>query len=62
MNILLKALGTIVTKLFATMATEKLLEWMLFKAAEALVKSTKTPYDDEWLVEFKAAYRGLHNE
>lgn len=55
-TVLLKALGAIVTKLFATLATEVLLEWMLFKAAEALVKSTKTPYDDEWLAKFKESY------
>tara|TARA_R110000822_G_scaffold310397_1_gene443040 strand:- start:5142 stop:5339 length:198 start_codon:yes stop_codon:yes gene_type:complete len=58
-SVLLKALGAIVTKLFAAMATEVLLEWMLFKAAEALVKSTKTPYDDEWLDKFKASYKTI---
>lgn len=55
-TVLLKALGAIVTKLFAALATEVLLEWMLFKAAEALVKSTKTPYDDAWLAKFKESY------
>ena len=58
-SILLKALASIVTKLFAALATEVLLEWMLFKAAEALVKSTKTPYDDEWLLKFKESYKTI---
>ena len=58
-TVLLKALGAIVTKLFATMATEALLEWMLFKAADALVKSTKTKYDDEWLEKFKESYKDI---
>lgn len=58
-TVLLKALGAIVTKLFAALATEVLLEWMIFKAAEALVKSTKTPHDDEWLEKFKESYKTI---
>mgnify|MGYP003648137394 CR=1 FL=1 len=55
-SVLLKALGTIVMRLFAAMATEKLLEWFLFKAGEVVVKSTETPHDDEFLQQLKESY------
>lgn len=53
---LLKALQAIVTKLLAALATELLLEWMIFKGAELLVAKTATRHDDEWLEKFKEAY------
>lgn len=52
----LKALGVIVTKAFATLASQTLLEWLLFKVADALVESTKTPHDDMFLKKFKEGY------
>jgi len=60
-SVLLKALGTILTRLFATMATEVMLEWLLFKTAEAFVQSTKTPCDDEWLRKFKESYKEINS-
>ena len=54
---LLKAAGVVLTKLFTTFASEEMLEWLLFKAAESFVKSTKTPCDDEWLRKFKESYK-----
>lgn len=56
-SILLKALYTLAVKAFATMATATMLEWMLFKAAETYVKSTKTTLDDEWLAKFKEGFK-----
>ncbi|ANY29513.1 hypothetical protein BOX07_gp02 [Pseudoalteromonas phage PH1] len=56
LKILLKGLGVVATKMFATFASEVMLEWLLFKVAEALVKSTKTTKDDEWLNKFKEEY------
>ncbi len=58
-QVLLKALGSIVAKLFATLATKTLLEWMLFKMLEAYVESTKTPHDNDWLKKFKQEYYKL---
>lgn len=55
-QILLKALSTIALKVIATLATEQMLEWLLFKTAKVVTDSTKTPIDDEFLVEFKAKY------
>ena len=46
-SVLLKALGAILVKLFAAMATEVLLEWLLFKVAQLLVDSTKTKHDND---------------
>ena len=53
---LLKALGVIITRLFAAMATEALLEWLLFKVAKLIVDSTETKHDDEFLRELKKSY------
>ena len=56
-SILLKALGSILTRLLASMATEKMLEYCLFKIANILVKKTNTVHDDEWLQEIEKAYK-----
>lgn len=58
-QILLKALGSILMKLFAAAATEEVVEWLVFKAAETAVKSTKTTVDDEGLAKLKAAYKDV---
>jgi hypothetical protein len=55
-SVLLKAAGAILTRVFATLATEEMLEWLLFKVAHATVESTKTKHDDAWLIEFKKSY------
>lgn len=55
-QILLKALSTIALKVIATIASEQMLEWLLFKTAKVVTDSTKTPIDNEFLVEFKAKY------
>lgn len=56
-SILIKALGTIVTRLLASMATEKMLEYVLFKVAHILVKKTNTIHDDEFLNKLEAMYK-----
>ena len=53
---LLAALRSIFIKLIATMATKSLLEWLLFWAADAIVKSTKSPHDDEFVKKLKKTY------
>lgn len=55
-SILIKALLSIGTKLLATMASEELLKWALFKIAGAVVESTETPHDDEFLAKLKQQY------
>lgn len=60
-TVLLKALTTILTRLLASMATEKLLEWAMFKVADAIVKSTKTAHDDAFLVKLKDVYNEQGN-
>jgi len=56
LQILLKALSTIALKVIATLASEQMLEWLLFKTAKVVTDSTKTPVDNEFLVEFKEKY------
>jgi alpha-D-ribose 1-methylphosphonate 5-triphosphate synthase subunit PhnH len=58
--ILLKALMSVGTKLFMSMATQEMIEWLLFHVGERLVKSTKTTVDDEFLAELESIYK-KHN-
>jgi len=55
-SVLLKALSAIILKLFAAMATEVLLEWLLFKVAKLIVDSTETKHDNEFLIKLKETY------
>ena len=53
---LLKAAMTFGTKLFMSLASEKLIEWLFFYVAGEIVKTTKTIHDDKFLEEVKEAY------
>ena len=55
-TVLLAALRTIFIKLIAAVATEKMLEWLLFWTADLIVKSTKTNKDDEFLNKLRFTY------
>ena len=57
MPLLINTLGTILTKVLIASCSESMLKWTLFKVAEAIVKSTKTPHDDEWLEKLKKEYK-----
>lgn len=56
LQILLKALSSIALKVIATLATEQMLEWLLFKTAKMVTDSTKTSVDNDFLEEFKKNY------
>lgn len=58
MHIFVTALKAILTKLVLSMASEKVLEWLLFWVVGLLVKSTKTTKDDEFAEKIKAVYYG----
>ena len=49
---------TIIKKLFLAVASRAVLEWLLFRVAESIVESTKTPNDDDFLIKVKSAYYG----
>ena len=53
---LLKGAMAIGTKLFMALASEKLIEWLLFYVGHQVVLSTKTKHDDEFYRQIKAAY------
>lgn len=55
---ILKGFMAFGTKLLMTFASEKLIEWAFFYIASEVVKSTKTPHDDEFLEKAKQAYEG----
>jgi len=54
---ILAALRAIFIKLVATMASKSLLEWVMFWAADLIVKSTKTTHDDVFFDKLKKAYK-----
>ena len=55
-TVLLAALRSIFLKLFAVMATEAMLKWMLFWVTDLIVKSTKTTKDDEFYKKIREEY------
>lgn len=55
-QVLIKALLSVGMRLLAAMGSEKLIEWALFKIADVIVASTKTPHDDAFLEKLKEAY------
>ncbi len=56
LQILLKSLSTIALKIVATLGSQQMLEWLLFKTAKMITDSTKTPVDNEFYAEFKEKY------
>jgi hypothetical protein len=54
--ILIKTLMSLGTRLLVSLASEQLIEWAFFKICDAVVKSTKTPHDDEWFQKIKETY------
>ena len=59
---LLLAMRGIGIKLITAIASQKLLEWLLFWVVDMIVKSTKTDKDDELVKQIKAAYYGESDE
>lgn len=59
---LLFSVGKKLVSIVSSMATEKFAEWMLFYAAEKLVKSTATKVDDEWFEKIKANYEEVNSK
>jgi len=55
-QVLIKAALSFLTKLAASVATEKMLEWLFFRVAEELVKRTDTRHDDDFLKQVKELY------
>ncbi|HHP0467309.1 TPA: hypothetical protein ACRZZI_004970 [Vibrio harveyi] len=51
-----RALIAFGTKLFMSVATEKMIEWLFFYIAEQVVITTKTTHDEEFLQQLKKAY------
>ena len=55
-NIFIKGLMNFGVKLLTSLATEQMIKWSFFKVADAIVKSTATPHDDEWIAKIKQLY------
>lgn len=54
--LLTKAVIGFGTDLLFKMASKPLIEWVFFRVAEGIVKSTKTEHDDEFLEKVKEIY------
>lgn len=54
----LAGMKAILTKLILSMASEKVLEWLLFWVVDMIVKSTETTKDDEFAQKIKQVYYG----
>lgn len=61
LQIILKALSSVALKVIATVGTADLIEWLMFKTAQVVTDSTKTPHDDEFLKKFKELYEKPKN-
>lgn len=57
--VLFKSLTNVGIKLFMTFASERMIEWMFFKVAQAIADSTKTKKDDEWVNKIRNEYKGI---
>lgn len=55
-EILLKSLVAVLTKIVMATASKSVIEWFLFYVASAIVTSTKTPHDDIFYKKIKEAY------
>lgn len=56
-GLVVKGLTAFLTRLLVTLASEQMIAWAFFKVAESVVKSTKTPQDDEWLEKVREVYQ-----
>lgn len=54
--LLTKAVIGFGTDLLFKLASKPLIEWVFFRVAEGVVKSTETPHDDEFLAKVKEIY------
>ncbi|MGB0943659.1 MAG: hypothetical protein ACPGUE_14710 [Marinomonas sp.] len=53
MNFVVMAVFNVLKSILLKMASEKFLYWLLFWVGDIVVKSTKTPKDDEFLAKLK---------
>jgi hypothetical protein len=51
-----KALLSTLVKIVVAGASEKFMAWLLFRVAEEIASSTKSPLDDEFIAQLKASY------
>lgn len=56
-GLVVKGLTSFLTRLLVALASEQMVAWAFFKVAESVVKSTKTPQDDEWLEKVREVYQ-----
>lgn len=55
-GLIVKGLTAFLTRLLVSLASEQMIAWAFFRVADAVVKSTKTQKDDEWLEKIREVY------
>lgn len=56
-GLIVKGLTAFLTRLLVSLASEQMIAWVFFKVADAVVKSTATAKDDEWLEKLREVYQ-----
>lgn len=56
-GLIVKGLTAFLTRLLVSLASEQMIAWAFFRVADAVVKSTKTQKDDEWLEKIREVYQ-----
>jgi hypothetical protein len=56
-RLIVKGLTAFLTRLLVSLASEQMIAWAFFRVAGAVVKSTKTQKDDEWLEKIREVYQ-----
>lgn len=56
-GLIVKGLTAFLTRLLVSLASEQMIAWAFFRVADAVVKSTKTQKDDEWLKKIREVYQ-----
>lgn len=56
-GLIVKGLTAFLTRLLVSLASEQMIAWAFFRVADAVVKSTETQKDDEWLEKIREVYQ-----
>jgi hypothetical protein len=56
-GLIVKGLTAFLTRLLVSLASEQMIAWAFFRVADAVVKSTKTQKDDQWLEKIREVYQ-----
>jgi hypothetical protein len=56
-GLIVRGLTAFLTRLLVSLASEQMIAWVFFRVADAVVKSTATDKDDQWLEKLREVYQ-----